>query len=254
MWYNPLNLKNYNPDFGGLVGGTISGIATLLVIRFTVTIDEKKTIAKARTSAGILNEILNSVYYQIERIGDKENSKIYYPPNWLEYYSDVTNIAKYDYLSQISKELNYIDRLNEYIEAGEKEKVKGLLNMRHYYIFNSTQDFNIHEIQFNLAMINSGLKEKQPWDTEKENLDLIKGIQKNFYSVVENWIYNRLLIKGSSELSDIDDELVQWLKRNEHLKKVYDKRVIRRAIVGICSEIDKTSIRISFCWNELSLK
>lgn len=254
IWYNPLNLKNYNPDFGGLVGGSISGIVTLLVIRFTVTIDEKKSFAKARISAGILDELLKSIYCQIERLNIGENSKIYYVKNWLDYYSDVSYLAKYDYLDQLSMEFNFVDRLNELIEKDDKKKIQELLKMRKNYIFTSTNNFNIHEIQFNLGAIKIGFTETQPWMEQKKNIKIVKYIQENYYYIVENWIYNKLLKVDNCELQNIEGELVQWLKKYEYFNKIYDDRIILKAIIDICCDFKRKSLLISFCWNELSLK
>ena len=59
MWTNPTHWENYNPDFGGLIGGLLSGIATLIVVLFLLNADRRRDIQKARTSAGILKETLS---------------------------------------------------------------------------------------------------------------------------------------------------------------------------------------------------
>ncbi|MBU3114714.1 hypothetical protein [Clostridium lacusfryxellense] len=253
MKTNIFKFKNYNPDFGSLIGGAISGIATLFVIKHTLTIDDRRARDKARVSAGIIKESISNGWNQMNRMAVEGNVKISYIHNWLEYYSDISYVAKYEYLTTLLKEFQYIDTINAYIEQGNKEKIMSTLNEREFYNQNYTGDFNITDTFLNISCIKIGLKESQSWRLENRNITIIKNIEKDLYTVIEETIYNILIEKGDSELNSISIQLIKLVRSYNEFEKVYDNRIIISALLNICIRINKGN-RIGFVWNELSLK
>lgn len=134
MWTNPMHWENYNPDFGGLIGGLLSGVATLIVVLFLLNTDRRRDIQKARTSAGILKEILSSINIQTMRIQNGSKEMIIYPLNWLEYYYDITLISEYEYLRPLLTEFNYIERINKIIDEDDYENAIQLIKKRKQFL------------------------------------------------------------------------------------------------------------------------
>lgn len=253
MWANPMHWENYNPDFGGLIGGLIAGVATLIVVLFSLNIDQRRAVQKARTSAGILNEILSSINTQILRIQNGSKETILYPPNWLEFYYDITIISEYEYLKTLLKEFNFIERINEKIKIDFESAIE-LIKIRNNYYRYSIDHWNPFDISLNLIHIKYGTKESLPWTQYKNNQKIIEDIKQQMFGPIENYIYNYLVENGNTDLSDIEADIVEWIIDTMKLKEAFTERIAVKALLEICCDFKKDSTLIDFCWNELSIK
>lgn len=254
MYLNIFKLQNYNPDFGGLVGGAISGIATLLVIRLTLLNESRHLEEKARISAGILQENISSVWEQLNSIDFESRIKIAYLDNWMDYYRDVTYITSNNYITTLMNEFRFVDRINSYIHQGQKEKALNTLKQRRLYNQNYTGAYNITDVYSNFGSIKLGHKERESWMFNEENIKLIKQIESKCYDIVENKIYKILKERKECEFSDIQNELIGLLRTFDEFKNIYENRILVQALLNICIKFNKMSHRIEFVWNQLFLK
>lgn len=119
MSSNPFEWENYNPDFGGLFGGLLSGVATLFVILFSLSIEKRRSYEQARTSALFLASILKSISDQIMRLWNGSREPIEYPENWMQYYYNAFQLTEYDYLDGLNREFDYVRRLNVFLGTGD---------------------------------------------------------------------------------------------------------------------------------------
>ena len=147
-----MNWENYNPDFGGLVGGSLTGIAALIVVLFSLDIDNRRDIRKAKRSAKILVQILQSIGNQFLEIQKGKPEIILYPSSWLTFYYDITTMAKYDYLGTLLKEFNYAEQVNVGLSDNDILGVKKIIMERNQY--NKYHfGWNIYDVIINLSRI-----------------------------------------------------------------------------------------------------
>ena len=253
MWTNPMHWENYNPDFGGLIGGLLSGVATLIVVLFSLNTDRRRAIQKARTSAGILHEILSSMDTQTTRIQNGSKEMVFYPSNWLEYYYDITVISEYEYLKTLLMEFSYMERINKMINEGDYEKAIQLIERRKNHYMYSLMDWNPFDISTNLGNIRFGHKESLPWSEKKGNQEKVEEIKRQICKPVEKYIYDYLIENGNIDLSNIEIDLVKWIIETMDLHLV-EQRLIVKALFDICCDFKESSTLVNFCWNELSIK
>ncbi len=254
LWTNPMNIQNYSPDFGGLVGGLLSGLATLIVVFFYLNSDQRRAEQKARKSAGVLREILGVIDDQISSVNKGQREKIFYPSKWLDYYYDVTFITKNEYLRIILKEINYVEKINANIDIGNYDEVKKIIKKRSRDILYSIEDWNIFEIKSNLSCIKLGLKEAEAWKNNKEILDIINEIKSKLSRKIEKRIHDHVIKNGSTNLKDIKIYLVDFIMDEVEIEQIFNHRIATEALLEICIDFKENSKLINFVWGELSLK
>ena len=121
MTEKAVQIDSYNPDYGGLFGGVISGISTLLLVKFTLSMQRRVEIQTRKRSANALYTIFSMIEDQLSVLNPTSPEKVIYD-------------ASYDYYYKIlASEIHFVDRINSFICEGKTEDLKVLMKNRVEY-------------------------------------------------------------------------------------------------------------------------
>jgi len=116
---------------------------------------------------------------------------------------------------------------------------------------------NIHQDTYYFGL---NAMDRTPWESRKGVKESIKKFSKEYFSVIENWIFNYLIKNNLQSIEDskIEKELIEWLLTNEDIKKlekpIMDRRIISKIVFTVNCNLDKKSKKIYHCWGEVGLK
>ena len=203
-------------SFLGIFGASVISIFTIYL---TLNHQKRSDYIAARKGALMLSEILDSLYFQIERI---ENGSIYtiaYPVDWIRYYENCCTYLKYDYLPYLLREFDIAEKLNKCIENDDKSGIERLLNYRKVSITDWTFDFTIISAKTNLSLFASGNSEFPPWKQEKRHQDFKKFIIENYSNEIKRLTIEYLQMNnGQCDASKAECYVMEQLRTEKSLR------------------------------------
>jgi len=250
--------KNF---IGISVGGIIGAWAA---VTFSIQAQKRnerlKIVKKGKKAARIINKDLQVIekeltYFRdlVEKHPDVDIAKhvepIDYNLNWRDYFADLDDYAKFNYYEIISNEYKLAKSINHFIENKRWDHLKDyLMRIDSLKLDGGFSGFNYFEMFTNLLLISYDENELPCLLDQKDTLNKIKQLKDDYFLIIENKLYNKVVSVGSIDLSEIDDEITDWLKSSNDMK-VIDKRILKKLVFDVCFD----SKKLSFAWNHLDL-
>lgn len=247
-------------SIGALVG---AWAASAFALKTQRKIDTQKNNENGRKSASILHRDMDVITREYMRLNNiiidipdadlsKYALKIDYDKNWRNYYYQLSGYAKYDYYENISLQYNIALTINNLIESKDWNQLKNYA--RTIYSQNQrqafTSGFNYFDTVVNLLYLSVGEKELPKFFDRKEIIGKLDDLYVKYAKIIENKVYNILIRCEEIKLSDIEDDIINWLKNNSKEFMFTEWRIIQKLILDVCLKSDK----ISITWNYLRIK
>ena len=239
----------------GVAGSTVISIFVLLI---TLNREQRDNFFEAQKSAHILSEIMESVYFQIERVNDGSITPIIYPTNWLDYYEHCAIYLEYDYLEYLLREFEIAEKINSCILANDLPQIKSLIEYRHRSITDWGRDFDIITVKYNLECFAHDWKEQQPWYLEKRYKEFKDYFIHNYSATVKELTIECLKQhNGACGVEVAEYYIMEKLRKDEGFAKgKFEFEIIenKKMLTLIHSAIFKENNKgYSLCWGELTL-
>lgn len=241
MWIRADMTLGYNPDFGGLIGGISSGVATLFLIRYTLGSEARRQMQKARISARLLCDNLEYIDNQIALLPYDGFNYIQHLDKWIDIYYDIAYVIENDYLPSIQNEYSYVQKLNSAISQNDHVTIWQIINERRVYYESYLCKYNADDLYENLWRISQGWKAMPAWDTIPENINKIKEIKELYNLQISNFIANLFTKYPQMSFPQIEEKLFEWLNQYSYFQAIVDKRIVSKACLGIFYNLPKKS-------------
>jgi hypothetical protein len=228
-----------SPNQATVLGNGLTAFAAFPVLAITLSRENRIALRKAKSSAKMLESILKSIYFQIERINNGSRNPIILPDNVILYYEGCMPYLRYDYLETVLEELNYASMINACL--GDNDQLKNVLHRRHIWITDSRSDFTIISVCGNIGMFYNGWAESKPWKEEKINIEFKKFIHEHCTNLIVDYTIDYLNQNdnASCDCSDVEYHILGKLKNDPVLKSgkykfvIYDNKIVLDAIFQV---------------------
>lgn len=263
----PFNLmKNYNfneEDLLSFYGSFLTFIGTFTLGYVTYIRDDKQRRGEAHDKSRILQWILRNTqnYFFIQYT---EHTKIEYDKKWHEYYYEFEY-----YIGYHDSELElflvlYFKTLDEIAECISRKQIKEAEIIAKDYI--EKQKYEVGKYNLSdatdvilLDLLGNAHRQK-PWFKRRKVRKKINKYKKDFYSIIENWVYMYILKSNSNtvKMQDYILELYNWLLGSKMFKELnplsYEQRIVCRMAYETVLSFSKKSKKLDHCWYETSLR
>ncbi len=253
------------------LGDYLSFCGTFCLGYFIYIQDRKQRLEQKRTAIKkllVLIEKIQMDYIKLLRNADtndrdeKDFCLISYDAEWMSNYYEYESLkgSNHELRHSLQQFFDNVVNVNASIKKGNIkeacEKHEKYLKARNYSIqrYNDLEAFSC--LMDACMDINMNTK---TWIDDPNTVDLINKLCREYYLIIENYIYVALLRSEKGILSDITDEVVDWLIHNSQkissiIRFDDDKRIISRVVVDCSLKFEKHSTKISYIWGEYSLK
>ncbi len=234
-------------------------LVSVSVLAYTANRESRSRYIEARKDAKLLYEILEFVDNQIKRLEKDLPLKIAYPENWIDYYRSCAGYLTYNYLSELLREFDLVEKINASIEAGDKQTLAALIQYRHRLFTDSTADFDILDVRFNLSFFASGQPEWNSWKTEKQFHEFRDYIAENYAVKIKELTVEYL--KNHGNTCDADDacrhvmtilQKETGIRDGKYKYQAMENKKLLKSIYFVYMTLEETD-PFSLCWGELSL-
>ena len=225
-----------------------------------------KLVQKAtRELNGLAHLAANEKY--LKAIKNRERIEpVTYDPDWSEYYFEYESLEgiHLDLYQTLERFFDTVIQVNSAIETGQIEsavKIYKSYRVRESY---SLARYNLSEAMLCLrcAYDNVHSVDTDCWSERRENVKLINSYCKQYYCLIENYIYAWLLkhhTDSTVEDEDLRREVTDWLIKNspEIKKAIWEprrKRLISRVVYDCSLKFSEKSKRIGYTRGEYFLK
>ncbi len=190
---------------------------------------------------------------------------INYDQEWLSYYLDYEGLqgSDSDLKQYYDSYFRHIESINQELEKGDITKAERLEKEYMHDQNYSIQKYNHYEALSKLvdSLYDDKFVVSVSWLEKKENVDLINRLCREYFYIIENYVYNWLIKNNRDCVSvfDIEYELTDWLVENapgikEIIRFSSDRRIVCKAIHNCSLQFNQYSKKLDYVWAEYLLK